>query len=401
MSQPPLTLRKNEDRRLRFGHAWVYANEIDTAATPLKGLNPGELVELRDHRGRPLGLAFVDPHALICARLVSRDTDERIDTAFFLGRLRRALALRERLFAAPYYRLAYGDSDELPGIVIDRFDGYLVIQLTIPGTQARAAEITAALVELLAPAGVLAQTPRGSAADDDDAPNARLLHGTVPDELTVEEHGVRFACSALAGQKTGWFYDHRPGRRRLAELANGQRVLDVFSYVGAWGVQAAAAGAAAVTCIDASAPALEQVRRNAAANDVGDRVTTRQGDAFDVMRELAQAGERFDIVVLDPPAFIKRRKDQAAGETAYRRLNGLAMALLAPDGLLFSASCSLHLEPGRLLEIVAGAAHKSGRTLQLLEMLGQGPDHPVHPAIAETRYLKTLLCRAWEMGSRS
>jgi 23S rRNA (cytosine1962-C5)-methyltransferase len=175
----------------------------------------------------------------------------------------------------------------------------------------------------------------------------------------------------------------------------------VFSYVGAWGVQAAAAGAAAVTCIDASAPALEQVRRNAAANDAGDRVTTRQGDAFDVMRELAQAGERFDIVVLDPPAFIKRRKDQAAGETAYRRLNGLAMALLAPDGLLFSASCSLHLEPGRLLEIVAGAAHKSGRTLQLLEMLGQGPDHPVHPAIAETRYLKTLLCRAWEMGSRS
>ena len=388
-----LLLRKNQDRRLRFGHAWVYANEVDTRATPLKGLASGELVTICDYRERPLGLAFADPHALICARLVSRDPAAAIDQRFFLIRLGAALALRERLFAEPFYRLAYGDSDGLPGVVIDRYGEHLAVQLTIPGTRNRAADLVAALVELLNPAGVLVHaTP----ADDAEGPAApAVMHGSVPEELAVQENGVGFRCSAFAGQKTGWFYDHRPGRQRLAELSRSQRVLDVFSYVGAWGVQAAAAGAAAVTCVDASAPALERLQANAASNDVAARVRALKGDAFQVMRDLAQAGERFDIVVLDPPAFIKRRKDQQAGEDAYRRLNGLAMQLLDPDGLLFSASCSLHLAPERLLEIVAGAAHKSGRTVQLLQQLGQGPDHPVHPSIPETRYLKTLLARAY------
>lgn len=394
MTRPPLVLRKNEERRLRLGHAWVYANEVNTGVTPLKGLEPGDLVTLCDHRERPLGLAFSDPHALICARLVSRDADQVIDEAFFRRRLATALALRDRLFDRPYYRLAYGDSDGVPGVIVDRYDRHLVVQLTIPGTQTRAAMIVAALVALLEPDGVLVQTP-GAALEDDDAGAATVMHGTLPAELCVEEHGVRFACAAHGGQKTGWFYDHRPGRRRLAELARGRRVLDVFSYVGAWGVQAAVAGAADVTCVDASASALALAAANAERNAVAERVRTVQGDAFDVLRDLAHAGERFDVVVLDPPAFIKRRKDQQAGEAAYRRLNGQAMALLAPDGLLFTASCSLHLAPERLLEIAGGAAHKAGRTLQLLEQLGQGPDHPVHPVIGETRYLKTLLARAY------
>lgn len=394
MTHLPLILRKNEERRVRLGHAWVYANEINTGATPLKGLAAGDLVTLCDYRERPLGLAFADPHALICARLVSRSADDVIDEDFFQRRLATALALRERLFDRPFYRLAYGDSDGVPGIVVDRYDRHLVVQLTIPGTQARAEMIVAALVTLLAPEGVLVQTP-GSAPDSDDAETAAVLHGTVPDTLDVEEYGVHFVCAAHGGQKTGWFYDHRPGRRRLAELARGQRVLDVFSYVGGWGVQAAVAGAAAVTCVDASAAALTLAGANAERNAVAERVRTVQGDAFDVLRDLGQAGERFDVVVLDPPAFIKRRKDQQAGEAAYRRLNGQAMALLAPDGLLFTASCSLHLPSERLLEIAGGAAHKAGRTLQLLEQLGQGPDHPVHPVIGETRYLKTLLTRAY------
>ncbi|HYJ80409.1 MAG TPA: class I SAM-dependent rRNA methyltransferase [Longimicrobiaceae bacterium] len=392
MSLPPLRLRKNEDRRLRAGHLWVFSNEVDTAATPLTAFAPGDPVEVQDARGAPLGIGYVNPRSLIAARLVSRDRLARLDRALLRRRLVRALALRQRLFDRPFYRLAFGEGDGLPGLVVDRFGEHLVAQVTTAGMERVKDEIAAVLGELLTPAGILFRNDAPGRALEGLESYVETAAGELPEVVPLEENGVRFQAP-LAGQKTGWFYDHRMNRARLAAYAPGARVLDVFSYVGGWGVQAAAAGAERVLCVDASAAALEQVERNAALNGVEARVLTRRGDAFDVLRLLAAEGEKFDVVVLDPPAFVKRKKDLRAGEEAYRRVNALAMEVLRQDGILVSASCSYHLPREALQDAMLRAARSRGRGLQIVEQGHQGPDHPVHPAIPETAYLKAFFGR--------
>lgn len=392
MALPPLRLRKNEDRRLRAGHLWVFSNEVDTAATPLTAFQPGDPVEVQDSRGAPLGAAYVNPRSLIAARVVSRDRAQPLGKPLLRRRLARARALREALFDKPFHRLLYGEGDGVPGLVIDRFGGVLVVQIGTAGVEREKAHLVDVLRDELSPEAIVFRN---------DAPGRELegleryvetAFGTVGETIPLEENGVSFEAPA-AGQKTGWFYDHRMNRARLGAYVGGRRVLDVFSYVGGWGVQAAVAGAAEVTCVDASGPALELAARNAARNGVEDRVRTRQGDAFDVLRMLAADGERFDVVVLDPPAFIKRKKDLKEGEEAYRRVNALAMDVLKPDGFLVSASCSHHLPREALQDAMLRAARRAGRGLQLLEAGGQGPDHPVHPAIPETAYLKSFVAR--------
>lgn len=390
---PRLQLRRNEDRRIRHGHHWVYSNEIDTAATPLRQFAAGEQALLTAANGKPLGVAFVNPHSLICARLLDRHADAALGAEFLRERLQSALALRERLFDAPCYRMVYGDSDGLPGLIVDRYGEVLVVQVGSAGMERLEGELVAALVELLSPAGILLRND-ASVREMEQLPlYTRVAWGEVPEFLELSENGVRFRASATGGQKTGWFYDHRMNRRRAAELARDRRVLDVFSYVGGWGVQAAVAGARAVTCIDSSQAALAIAAANAALNGVAGRMDFRAGNAFEELHALAQAGERYDIVVLDPPAFIKRRRDQKSGENAYHRLNREAMHLLADDAILVSASCSMHLEEAALVDIVRMAAFHAGRRVQILEIDGQGPDHPIHPAIPETRYLKSVIAR--------
>jgi 23S rRNA (cytosine1962-C5)-methyltransferase len=217
--------------------------------------------------------------------------------------------------------------------------------------------------------------------------------GTIPERVALLENGVRFEASLLTGQKTGWFYDQRDNRARLARYARGKRVLDVFSYLGGFGVQAAAAGAESVLCVDSSATALEGVQTNAALNHLQDKVATMQGDAFDALKQLREQREHFDIVIVDPPAFIKRKKDMKEGVQAYRRINQMAMQVLAKDGILMSCSCSFHMTRDSLLEQMLGAARHIDRSLQILEQGHQGPDHPVHPAISETDYLKAFIGR--------
>jgi 23S rRNA (cytosine1962-C5)-methyltransferase len=390
---PRLQLRRHEDRRLRQGHRWVYSNEIDTAATPLKTLEPGAQVLLCSASGKPLGVAFVNPHSLICARLLDPHADSVLGRDFLRQRLQHALALRQRLFAEPFYRLVYGDSDGLPGLIVDRYGDVLVVQIGTAGMELLQEMLIELLVELLAPSGVLLRND-ASVREMEQLPlYTRVAWGEVPEFIELRENGVRFQVCPQGGQKTGWFFDHRVSRQRVAALASGQRVLDVFSYVGGWGVQAAVAGASAVTCVDSSQPALALAESNAALNGVAERMRFLNGNAMDQMQSLARAGERFDIVVLDPPAFIKRRRDQKSGENAYHRLNREAIALLSEDALLVSASCSMHLEQAMLIDILRAAAIHAGRELQILEIAGQGPDHPVHPAISETRYLKTIIAR--------
>ncbi len=393
MSLPVLRLKPHQDRRLRAGHLWVYSNEIDTAATPLKGLEPGQPVVIENARGRFIGHAYANPHSLICARITSRDREHVLDRSLLVHRLKIALALRERRYAAPCYRLVFGESDALPGLVVDRYGDHLVAQIGTAGMERLREDIVAALDKVLSPASILWRNDSAVRELEGLERYVEVAHGRVPDRVVVEEGGCRFEVSPSEGQKTGWFFDQAANRDRLMPQVEGARVLDVCSYVGAWGVRAAHAGAREVVCVDASARALDGVRENALANGVADRVEGVKADAFDALRALKAEGERFDVVVLDPPAFIKRRKDMKEGILAYRRLNEAAISLVSRDGLLVTASCSSHMPRDELLRVVQQAARHGDRYLQLLESGQQGPDHPVHPAIPETAYLKAFYLR--------
>ncbi|MFI4967662.1 MAG: class I SAM-dependent rRNA methyltransferase [Gammaproteobacteria bacterium] len=391
MTLPALILKKNEDRRLRAGHLWVFSNEVDTAKSPLKGFEPGDLVEIQTSNGQVIGTGYVNPNSLISARILSRDPRHPVDRSLLVHRLNVALALRERLYPRPYYRLVFGESDGLPGLTVDRYGQVLVAQITTAGMEKMKADVVAVLEKVIKPAAILLRNDTGIRELEGLPLYTETALGTVPDAIEVEEHGLKFQVPLAAGQKTGWFFDQYANRARLLPYVQGQRVLDVCSYVGAWGVQAAARGATGVTCVDSSGAALEWAGRNAAANGV--QLTLKDADAFDALKELREAGEKFGVVVLDPPAFVKRRKDLAAGSEAYRRLNQLAMQVLERDGMLISCSCSHHMPGEDLLAGIQSAARHLGRDAQVLERGMQAPDHPVHPAIPETAYLKAFYVR--------
>ena len=393
MNLPVLRLQAKADRRLRGGHLWIYSNEVDIAVTPLKGFQPGEQVVVESAVGKPLGIAYVNPNTLICARLVSRDVSLQLNKSLLVHRLNQALSLRQRAFSEPYYRLVFGEADGLSGLVVDRFGDYLVVQISTAGMELVKDEIVAALCQVLKPAGILFKNDGKMRAVEGLDEYVSEAWGSVPDEVILRENGVEFAAPVREGQKTGWFYDHRMNRARVQHYAKGLRVLDVFSYVGGWGVQAAAAGAESVTCIDVSQFAIDQINANARRNGVEDKVSAVKSDAFDALKAMVAEKQRFDMVILDPPAFIQRRKDVAKGEQAYQRVNQLAMRLLEKDGLLVSASCSMHLQRERLLDVVRSCGRTLERHVTLLEQGGQGADHPIHAMISETDYLKSMIFR--------
>jgi 23S rRNA (cytosine1962-C5)-methyltransferase len=389
---PILVLKRNEERRLAAGHLWVYSNEVDIRKTPLTGFQPGTLAVIQSAVGKTLGSGYVNPHSLICARLLTRRPRAGIDAGFIERRLQGALRLRESLFEHPNYRLVYGESDGLPGLVIDRYGDVLVVQITTAGMESIRELLLEVLNRVLAPTGILLRNDTPVRALEGLSQEPEVI-GDVPETVSLEEGGVLFEVPLAAGQKTGWFYDQRSNRTAMHKYVRNKRVLDVFSYIGAWGLQAAAAGASEVCCVDASAAAQSFMERNAAANGLQDRVRSETGDAFDVLKAMQASEQRFDVVIVDPPAFIKRRKEIKTGEQGYARLNRLALQVLAPDGILISCSCSMHLPAERLQNIVYQEARKQGRQLQLLERGFQSMDHPVHPAIPETAYLKALFCR--------
>ncbi|MBH2032622.1 MAG: class I SAM-dependent rRNA methyltransferase [Pseudomonadales bacterium] len=393
MSLPSLRLKANADRRLRAGHLWVFSNEVDVAVTPLNAFASGDQAILEAAGGKPLGVVALSPNNLICARLLSRDVKHVLDKSLLVHRINVALSLRERLFDKPCYRLVYGDSDLLPGLVVDRFGDILVVQLASATMEKHKDDVLAALIQVCKPSGILLKNDSAARDAEGLSRYVETAFGLVPEWVALEENGVKFEAPVMQGQKTGWFYDHRMNRARLAPYVKGKRVLDLFSYIGGWGVQAAAFGASDVMCVDASAFALDGVERNAALNGLTDKVACVEGDVFEALKQLKASEERFDVIVADPPAFIKRKKDLKNGEAAYRRLNEQAMRLLNKDGILISASCSMHLPEDDLQNILLTSARHLDRNIQLLERGGQGPDHPVHPAIPETRYIKSMTCR--------
>jgi 23S rRNA (cytosine1962-C5)-methyltransferase len=286
----------------------------------------------------------------------------------------------------------HGEADGLPGLVIDRYGEQSVVQIGTAGMERLKPQIQEAVLQVLNSETLLFKNDGAARSLEGLAAYVEAVKGKLRDEAAVIEGGLRFSVPLGEGQKTGWFFDQAANRAALTKyVKKNARVLDVFSYVGAWGARAARDGAAAVLCVDSSASALELAAKNADRNSL--KIGTRKGDAFEVLEALAQEGERFDIVILDPPAFAKRKKDLPKALAAYKRLNQLAVRLLDSDGILVSCSCSYHVSAAELQEAIAKAARGADRRLQLLEMGGQAPDHPVHPAIAETRYLKAYFCR--------
>ncbi len=387
---PVLRLKRNEDRRLHAGHLWVFSNEVDTAQTPLVKFKAGEVVRVLAHNDRALGLAYVNPQSLISARLL--ETWKLPDAAWFAARIRLALELRERLYAEPYYRVVYGEADGLPGLVIDRYGSQCVVQIGTAGMELLKAHIQVAVLQVLKCETLIFKNDGAARELEGLAAYVEVVNGKADELGLVIEGGLRFKVPLAEGQKTGWFFDQAANRRALTKyVRKGARVLDVFSYVGAWGARAARDGAALVLCVDSSAAALDLAAKNAEINSL--KIDTRKGDAFDVLEALAKERAQFDVVILDPPAFAKRKKDLPKALAAYKRLNQLAMALLAGDGILVSCSCSYHVSADEFQDAISKAARGADKHLQVLETGGQAPDHPVHPAIPETRYLKAYFCR--------
>lgn len=397
---PELRLKKNEDRRLRAGHLWLYSNEVDTKQTPLKDFAPGQWCHVTNNRGSVLATAYVNPNSLICARIISRHENQVLTRQKLVERIEQALRLRESIFPVACYRLIYAESDALPGLVVDRFYDVLVVQITTAGMDAIQDDIIEALNDVIKPKTILLRNDSGARELEGLETYSKTVVGGLTGHIELEENATRFITSLEQGQKTGWFYDHRLNRQRTQQYVKDKRVLDVFSYVGGWGVEALQAGAKDVTCVDASAFALDLARQSAALNNAEKKFSTLEGDAFDVLKSLVEDKQEYDVVILDPPAFVKRKKDLKDGSLAYRRINSLAMKLVKHEGILVSASCSYHLPREQLLNEIRQASSQANVNCQVLEQGHQGPDHPVHPAMKETDYLKSYICRIYSQGSK-
>ena len=388
-SRPSVVLQPGGHRRAEGGHPWIYSNElvIDTSA---KALVPGSLVTLHRADSRPLGVAMFNPHTLIAARLLDRDPSRRIDRRFLLRRVERALRLRERLYDRPYYRLVHAEADGLPGLVLDRFGTALVVQANAAGMDRLVPIIVDALRELLKPQAIVLRNDSPARSLEGLPSETSIALGAIDAPVAVEEDGTVFQADVLAGQKTGWFFDQRDNRRFIAGLAAGSRVLDLYCYSGGFAIAAAHRGAASVLGIDRSEAALALATESARQNGVDERCSFRRGDVFGEAAALAAGGERFDIVIADPPAFARAKREVPAALRGYRKLARFAAQLTAPSGFLFLASCSHNVAAAEFGEAVRRGVADAGRSARILRSSGAGPDHPVHPALPESAYLKTL-----------
>jgi 23S rRNA (cytosine1962-C5)-methyltransferase len=386
-----IRLRQGHGRRARDGHPWVYSNEVvmDAAA---KAIAPGTVVALVDQAGVSLGAAFFNPHSLIAARRLGIGADADPEAALIAPRIAAAAVLRERLFDQPYYRLVHAEADGLPALAIDRFAGIAVCQLNGAGVDRAADAIVAALQSALGLTGIVLRRDSPARAWDGLALAAPEIIGTVPDTLVITENGVRYVVEPRGGQKTGWFFDQRENRAFMARLAaKAASVLDVYTHTGGFALAAARAGAKRVVGIDSSEPALVLAKEAAVLNNVADRVSFDRAEAFATLESMAPTGVRFDVVIADPPPFVRARKDLKAGAKGYEKLARLAAALVARPGFLFIASCSHALPVDEFVRHVVRGVVRAGRSGRILSSLGAGPDHPVHPLLPETAYLKSLV----------
>jgi len=389
MQYPSLILQKGEERRLLAGHLWVFSNEVDNKRSPIKQFTSGQIVRVESSNGRVLGLAYLNPHTLLCARMLTTDSKEQLDKQFFIHRIQNALSLRNHCYGQPFYRLIFGESDGLPGLVIERFNDIFVIQISTAGMENLKSFIVEALVELFNPKGIVFKNDNASRTIENLSLYVETAYGEIPETIVLEENQTKFIVPLIEGQKTGWFFDQFINRSALLPFIRNKKVLDIFSYIGAWGIQAASHHASHVTCMECSSLALSLVKQNAKLNRVENIIDTIETNAFEGLETLVQQKEKFDVIILDPPALIKSRKDVKTGMIGYLKLHKMVMQLMQEEGsFLFSTSCSMHLSQTELLNVIRSAGQETKKQLRIVQFLHQSPDHPVHPAIQETNYLK-------------
>jgi 23S rRNA (cytosine1962-C5)-methyltransferase len=377
-------LGKNQERRLRSGHPWVFSNEI---ASVEGAPEPGAEVLVLDHREHAVGYGLFNPHSLIAVRLFTRG-ERRIDTDLFRERILNAFELRRRILPVEStYRLVFGEGDFLPGLVVDRYGDFLAVQSLTVGMEGRLEAVLDLLEELFAPRGIVCRRD-SRAREHEGLPLLEpLVRGQVPERIDAPYEGFVLECDLLTGQKTGEFLDQRDNRKRVAAEARGRRVLDLYCYSGLFAIHCAAAGAASVIGVDRSAPALDRARRNAARNAPSRAVEFREEEVEDALEGFQRSGDRFGAIILDPPALVKSRKAQEEGARKYAEINAAAISLLEPGGVLATASCSHHVDAPLFLDILRAAARHVRAELRLVEVRGQSRDHPVLLAARETSYL--------------
>ena len=388
---PPLKilrLKKKEDRRLRRGHPWAFSNEFESK---LSGIEPGELVAVTDHEGRPVGTGYANPHSLIAVRILCGPGEE-FGPGLLRDRVQGARALRD-LFCAgrEAYRAVFSESDLLPGLVVDRYGDWLSVQALTAGMDRLLPHALDALREAYGPAGIVLRNDSSQRALEGLPLEKTVLEGDYPGRVDIGIAGLRFKVDLLGGQKTGFFLDQVDNYSLLDKVAGGSEVLDLFCHTGAWTLYAAHAGAASALGVDSSGPALALALENARANGLDGTASFMEEDVFSALKRINASGKRYDVVVVDPPAFIKSRAKLAEGLKGYRNLNAQAMKAVRPGGFLISSSCSHHLDRETFREVLRAGALGAGRAVRLLEMRSQSKDHPVLLAAPETEYLKCAL----------
>ncbi len=383
-------LMQGGDRRALTGHPWIFSNEVvmDAAA---KAMPPGEIVTVERADGRALGVGLFNPRSLIAIRLLTRDASRAIDESFLKRRLERAVKLREQLIGVPYYRLIHAEADGMPGCVVDRFGDVLVVEPNSAGMDRLSDLLVATLDRMLRPKAIVLSGDGPARALEGLEPMHRLAKGALSGPVEVVEHGGHFLADPGAGQKTGWFYDQRDNRVLAARFARDCDVLDLYAYSGGFGVQAARHGAKSVLCVDRSTPALALVRQTAERNEIKDRIATETAETFDFLEQASATHRTFDLVIADPPAFVKSKKDFHQGGKAYRKLARMCAGRVRSGGFLFLASCSHHMPAEEFRAQVARGLHEAGRSGRILYATAAAPDHPVHPMLPESAYLKALL----------
>lgn len=390
MSLPAIRVLPDHDRRLRQGSPWLYANELDMERAAQR-IEPGAVVRILLPDGKAFGLAHFNGHSLIAARLLARKKDGELPADFLVSRLARAKALRDQLCAEPFHRLVHAEADGLPGLVVDRYGEGLVAQLNTAGMDRMRDALLDAFAKVLRPSWVVWRNDSPARLQEGLGQAVELALGEPPETVTVPEAGARFLADVRHGQKTGWFYDHAVNRGWAERLAKGRRVLDLYTHTGGFGLRAALGGAVAVTLVDRAASGLALARASAERMGLAARVETQDAEVFAALEAIAADKRRFGLVIADPPAFVKAKKDLKPGLKGYRKLARLAAAVVEERGFLLLACCSHHVERAMFQAECFAGIREAGRSARLVHEAGAGPDHPVHPALPESAYLKFLV----------
>jgi 23S rRNA (cytosine1962-C5)-methyltransferase len=384
-----IRLKKNEDKRIKEGHLWVFSNEIEESS---EAKGEGELVKVEDYKGNFLVQGYYNRHSLIAVRVLSYDKNEKIDQGFFFKRMEQVLKYRQRIYPQlSSYRVVYSEGDFLPGLIIDKYEKNLVLQILTLGMERFEQDIIQACENLFSPARIVLRNDTSFRELEGLVQGVRILKGDIENPALIEEFGLKFFVDLKEGQKTGFFFDQKENRLLGAIYAKNKKVLDCFCYTGAWGIASARNGAKGVLGVDSSGKSLELAQKNAKLNEVEKLCTFVKGDAFEILRGLVQKGEKFDMVILDPPAFVKSKSKLVEGMKGYKEINLQALKLLDKGGILISCSCSHNLSRDLFMEMIKSSAKDARRNLRLIEFRTQAKDHPILLSMPETEYLKCAI----------